>query len=234
MKTQLNKIKETAKLFLRLPIQLDENLHPLLCIHHPFLSSGVTCIDGELVDLISAPEKFEEYCKGIEKVIDDENTDLYHVYALLRAPYRLTFLKYCEPFLSSEDLAKLFADAWVSTENPNQDVNCSIRYLIKMFKRCDKKHLMTEEDYKVYEQLPETFTIYRGVAVDRNPKGISFTQNLSTAKWFAHRFDREDKKGYIQVATANKKNVLAYFNTRDEDEIVYDNTKLQFSIYEEV
>jgi hypothetical protein len=103
-----------------------------------------------------------------------------------------------------------------------------------MFKKCDKKYLMTDEDYQVYEQLPETFTIYRGVAVGRNPKGLSWTQNLETAKWFAHRFDQKDKKGYIQIGTAKKENVLAYFNTRNEDEIVYNSRRLQISIYEEV
>jgi Cys-tRNA synthase (O-phospho-L-seryl-tRNA:Cys-tRNA synthase) len=93
---------------------------------------------------------------------------------------------------------------------------------------------MTEEDYEVYQSLPETFTIYRGVAVGRNPKGLSWTQNLETARWFAHRFDREDKKGYIQMGMAKKEDVLAYFNTRNEDEIVYNSRRLQISIYEEV
>lgn len=232
METNLSKIKETAKLFLHLPIQLDENLHPLLCVHHPFISSCTTCIDHELVNILESPERLQDYNKHMEEEID--SGDLCKIYMLIRAPYRLTFLKHCEPYLSPKDLAEYFADAWVSTENPNQDVNCPINYLIKMFKKCDKKHLMTEEDYQVYEQLPETFPIYRGVAVGRNPKGLSWTQNLKTAQWFAHRFDREDKKGYIQMGMAKKEDVLAYFNTRNEDEIVYNSRRLQISIYEEV
>ena len=77
---------------------------------------------------------------------------------------------------------------------------------------------MTEEEYEIYNNLPETFTVYRGVASGRNAKGMSWTQNLEVAKWFANRFNC-GKKGYIQQATANKKDVLAYFNRRDEDEI---------------
>lgn len=231
METDLNKIKDIAKMFLRLPIKPDEQLHPLLCVHHPIISSCTVSLRGEIINILESPEKLQEFNKYMDEEID--NSDLYRIYVLIRAPYRLTFLKYCEEYLSSKDLAELFADAWVSTENPNQDVNCSIPYLIKMFKKCDKKHLMTEEDYKVYESLPETFPIYRGVAVGRNPKGISWTQNLKTAKWFAHRFDREDKKGYIQAGIAKKKNVLAYFNTRGEDEIVYNNRKMDIYIVEE-
>ena len=232
METNLNKIKDTAKLFLRLPIQIDDFLSPLLCVHHPFLSSCTVFVNHEVFNILESPEKLQEYNAYMDKEID--NGDLYKIYVLIRAPYRLTFLKHCEPYLSEKDLAELFADAWVSTENPNQDANCSIHYLVKMFKKCDKKYLMTEKDYEVYQSLPDEFTIYRGVAVGRNPNGLSWTQNLDTAKWFSHRFDREDKQGYIQMLTAKKDRVLAYFNTRGEDEIVYNSRGLKISIYEEV
>jgi hypothetical protein len=177
------------------------------------------------------PEALANYQNIMTKQID--KSDLTGIFMLLRKPYHLAFLKYCYPYLSEKDMAEYFAHAWVNTENPNQDVNCPLSYLIRMFKKCNKKYLMTEEDYAVYEALPETFTIYRGVAVGRNPKGLFWTQNLKTAKWFAHRFDRGDQKGYIQAGIAEKKHVLAYFNTRNEDEIVYNTPKLKISILEE-
>jgi hypothetical protein len=232
MKTQLNNIKDMAKMFLRLPIKTDKKLPQIICVYHPFIASSVIHINGEFVDIMENPEKLQDFYNIMDNEID--SGDLYRIYALVRRPYRLTFIKHCEPYLSSKDLAELFADAWVSSENPNQDINCSIPYLTKMFKKCDKKHLMTEEDYQIYEQLPETLTLYRGVAVGRNPKGLSWTQNLKTAKWFAHRFDNDNEKGYIQMTTAKKEDVLAYFNTRNEDEIVYNSRKSKISIYEEV
>ena len=73
-----------------------------------------------------------------------------------------------------------------------------------------------------------------GVAVGRNPQGLSWTQNLETAKWFANRFNTDTKKGYVQVGIAKKEHVLAYFNTRGEDEIVYNSKKLDISILKEV
>lgn len=231
METNLNKVKDTAKLFLHLPIQYDKSISPLLHVYHPFISSCIVSVNHEMFDIIQQPEKLFEYNKHMEEMID--SGDLCRIYVLINKPYRLAFLKHCEPYLSEKDLAEYFADAWVSSENPNQDANCSISYLTKMFKKCDKKYLMTEEDYQVYEALPETFTIYRGVAVGRNPKGLSWTQNLKTAKWFVHRFDKPDKQGYIQTCTAKKDDVLAYFNTRGEDEIVYNSRKANISILEE-
>lgn len=233
MKTNLTEIKNIAKFFLHLPIKVDENLPPMLCVHHPFLSSCIVNTKSlEMVDVLNNPNALKEYNNFMESEINKSN--LYKVYTFIRKPYRLTFIKYCEPYLSEKDLAELFADAWVSSENPNQDANCSISYLTKMFKKCNKRYLMQEEDYKVYQSLPDVFTIYRGVAVGRNPKGLSWTQNLGTAKWFAHRFDTNKQKGYIQVTTAKKENVLAYFNTRDENEIVYNSDKLEISILKEV
>lgn len=218
METNLNEIKNMAKFFLYQPIKTVENLSPKLCVYHPFLSSSIVSIDSsEIVDILDNQEALEKYRKCMENEID--NSNLYRVYILIRKSYRLTFIKYCEQYLSEKDLAELFADAWVSSENPNQDANCSISYLIKMFKKCNKRYLMQEKDYEIYQ-----------VAVNRNPEGLSWTQNLETAKWFAHRFDTNEKKGYIQTAIAKKEDVLAYFNTRNEDEIVYNSNKLEITI----
>lgn len=235
MTTNLDAVKDVAKMFLYLPIKTDENFSPLLCVHHPFLSSSIVTIPSKglnMVDVLQDSEALTEYQTFMESQIDDG--DLHKVYGLVRKPYRLTFIKYCEQYLSDKDLAELLADAWVSSENPNQDANCSIPYLVKLFKKCNKEYLMQPEDYAIYESLPNEFPIYRGVAVGRNPKGLSWTQNLKTAKWFASRFNTDTKQGYVQTGIAKKEEVLAYFNTRGEDEIVYNSKKLDITILKEV
>lgn len=234
METNLNEVKNVAKNFLHLPIYEDEKIPSQMFVYHPFLSSSIVILPGDesdLVDLLEQPERLEDYYRFIEEEID--KGDLHKIHFLIRAPYRLAFIKQCEQYLSEKDFAELLADAWVSSENPNQDANCSISCLIKMFKRCNKKYLMQEKDYEVYKSFPDTFNIYRGVAVGRNPKGLSWTQNLETAKWFANRFNRGTKKGYVQMGIAKKEHVLAYFNTRNEDEIVYNSKKLDISILRE-
>lgn len=111
-------------------------------------------------------------------------------------------------------------DAWVTEENPNMDINCSLKESVQFFKKANKELLMEPKDYEVYKAFPETLTVYRGVAVGRIEKGLSWTANKETAEWFAHRFDNENEKGYVQSMTVSKKDILAYFNTRGEDEIV--------------
>lgn len=232
METNLDEIRQVAKLFLHLPVKEAKGIPPMICVYHPFLTSSIVRTESGYVDIYENPEALKKYNTYMENEI--EKADLCRLYVLIRGSYRLTFLKYCEPYMSEQDLAEYFADAWVASENPNQDANCTIPYLVKMFKKCSKEHLMIESDYEIFKALPETFTIYRGVAVGRNPKGLSWTPSLEKAKWFAQRFDTEDKKGYIQMATAKKEDVLAYFNTRGEDEIVYDSRKLEISVLEEV
>lgn len=226
MNTDINKIRDMAKVFLYLPIQEADNLPSFICVHHPIFSSSVVPFHEDMLDLYNKKD-LERYNKHIVNMIDKSN--LLSIYMLIRKPYRLTFLKYCESYLSEKDFSELFADAWVSSENPNQDANCGISYLIKAFKRCNKIYLMQKEDYEIYMSLPDTFQIYRGVAVGGNPKGLSWTRNLEKAQWFANRFNTDNEKGYVQTTIANKNNVLAYFNTRNEDEIVYDSRKSKIS-----
>lgn len=86
--------------------------------------------------------------------------------------------------------------------------------------QCDKKVLMSKEDYNVYAALPKEFTVYRGVAVGRNPDGLSWTRDKETAFWFSKRFDHDAEIGYVKQAITQKKNVLVYFNSRNENELV--------------
>jgi hypothetical protein len=142
------------------------------------------------------------------------------VYMIIRKSYRLTFLSFIKSYLSKEDFAHLLADAWVSSENPNQDTNVSVAKAARWFREADKETLMRSEDYEVFKNLPDKVTAYRGVAVGRNPKGLSWTQNYDKAKWFANRFNEKNKVGYIEMIEVDKSKVLAYFNTRDEDELI--------------
>lgn len=214
--TDLNGVKETALSFLNIDIK-ETPISPII-VDHPIFESGIIALGSEVINILTLD--------GLKKVNDSytkkikSSKDLFSVYIIIRRAYRLTFLKYIKPYLSIEDFSKLLADAWVSSENPNQDVNCSLSLLTRWFKESDNQILMDEEDYEVYCNLPDQFQIYRGVAVGRNPKGLSWTPNYEKAVWFSKRFDREDKKGYVQAATVKKEKVLAYFNTRGEDEIV--------------
>ena len=133
-----------------------------------------------------------------------------------------------------KEISKILGDAWVRSENPNGDANVSKRELLSMFKQADKKALMTEEDYKRWESLDDTLTVYRGVTSHnaKNIKALSWALDEKTAEWFAHRFD---ENGTIYEAQINKKDVYAYFGERGESEVIVDPKGLQnITMVEEV
>lgn len=131
---------------------------------------------------------------------------------IVREPYWLTWLWLNNPYLDKSTFSELFGEAWVSVENSNGDANVKQKTLITWFKYADKKHLMTEEELAVYENLPDTFTVYRGLSSLSNKKGISYTKSLNVAKFFANRFKTDGFTPIILKAEIHKKYALAYFN----------------------
>lgn len=179
-----------------------------------------------MVNILENKEAFAQWRTLMFNLIDNTTT-VEKIFIMVRDPWKLTFLKYCKPNIDTDLFVALFAEAWVFFENPNGDANCSIKELITWFKRCSKDILREQEDFEVYNSLPDEFEVYRGVSRGRNPRGLSWTRNLEKAKWFAHRFDSKEEKGYIQKVFIRKENVLAYFNTRNEDETVVDSNAIK-------
>lgn len=236
--TNIEAIKENVSLpFLDLDIQ-PSNIP--FCVYHPYLESSTVQvpIDIELpmeveniafVDVLLDENGRKQWVWKMENVIHNA-TELFDLYIIVRKSYRLAFLKYAKEYMSLKDFSTYLADAWVSSENPNQDANCDIDMLISWFQQADKKTLMVAEDYKVYTSLPDELNIYRGVALGREPNGLSWTADLEKAKWFAHRYDRGNNQGYVEAAIVKKEDVLAYFNTRGEDELVVNVRNLEIEV----
>ena len=143
------------------------------------------------------------------------------VFFLLNKPYYLTFLKFTAPVLSQEDLGQLLAHAWILEECPNQDRNVSKRELLALFHSVPPELLMDEEEYAVYQSLEDPVTVYRGVTSynAKNIKALSWTLDRDTAEWFAYRFGEE---GTVYEAQIQKEHILAFFNGRNESEVVVD------------
>ena len=236
--TDLTEIKNNVSLpFLYLDI---EPTNIPFCVFHPYLETSTVAValdkskpmdshNMKIADILTDKEAYVQWREMTAEKIQNATT-IGKLYLMVRKSYRLTFVKYAKEYMSLKDFSTYLSDAWVSSENPNQDVNCSLDMLISWFKQADKKSLMNTEEYKVYDSLPDELRIYRGVTVGREPKGLSWTAELGKAKWFAHRFDRDDKIGYIETAIVKKEDVLAYFNTRDEDELVVNVRNLEMEV----
>ncbi len=134
-------------------------------------------------------------------------------------PYALTFLKFAEHHLSREDFSNILSDAWIRSENPNEDPNVDTGKLVSMFKNADRDILMDEDELNELELLDDEVTVYRGVTPynEKNIKAMSWTLSYETASWFANRFKQD---GTVYEATIDKAHILALFNGRNESEVI--------------
>ena len=84
---------------------------------------------------------------------------------------------------------------------------------------------MSEEERQFLAQLPESITIYRGgsLAEHKSKKyGISWSLGKKIAEQFADVKVIIDKKEMMVIEKQiNKADVIAYFNERQEEEIIY-------------
>ena len=223
-KTDIEKLRSLAIDFLCLEPEIVEEI-PVFIMHPFFESRFVMNNRGETFDIFEDTNKFSALIEQYKTELKSASLD--KIFAIMMAKYHLAYLKYAKPHMSKNDFEKYLAFAWVHSENPNKDINVSISELIKWFRNSDKNNLMEADEQKYYDSLPETVEIYRGVAVGRaESEGLSWTCNYDTAKWFSERFDRDDEKGYIIKAKIHKEDIFAYFNGRDEDEVLCDSSKI--------
>ena len=161
-----------------------------------------------------------------EKVIED-NFNLNRIFSSITKPYLLTFFKYCSPYLSEQDYAEYLNYVYISVEVILNNVNVSKKEIINFFINANKRYLMSEDDYEVFKAMPDTVKIYRGVRNEKYKCGISWTLSLEKARWFANRFSKD---GIVYECDIPKEYILAYFDSRNEAEIVVDVTNLRNKI----
>lgn len=218
--TDLDNVKILAKIFLEMEVVASE-WSPAI-VQHPFANSGFypcRSDDGNLrVIDITTPQGLKEWKKIMRERIDSI-TSIGELFLYVNKPYSMTFLKYVQHYLSPQDYAKMLAECWIREEQPNMNPSITKTELTNMFKRADKKFLMSEREYKKWQDLPEKLTIYRGVTEynGKNIRALSWTTNYDTAKWFAGRYG---EKGKVYQAEIDKKHILAYIDQRWESEII--------------
>ena len=219
--TNIPQIKETLKLLFD-AVEIEPLLGGLV-MQHPFSNNPiVNTMEKGIVNLFEKDKEKENliaWRSTVYKLIDKTDS-LMGLFLLLDKNWRLTALKYTKEDMSLKDFSEMLSAAWIMAENPNGDINVSINTLIHWFRQADKHVLMDDEDYKVWEELPEEMTLYRGISQNHNPKGLSWTKNIETAEWFKNRFKNSDN--YMLKANVKKEDMICYLNSRGEDEIVVD------------
>lgn len=218
--TNLDECKELGiVLNYSVPIIPDAQI-PFIC-SHPFTNSMFAVVDGELKDL-SVSKNANDFLSMIKDMIHKADS-LEQIFMHLNKSYYLTYFRLICNYLSDKDFARWLSYSWISEENPNQDVNAPLSICISWFRKSVKQYLMNKEEFAYYKALPNVIKVYRGVGQNRNPDGLSYTVNKDEAIWFANRWGGEDN--YLIEIDVPKKYVLAYFNSRNEEEIVVNTSK---------
>lgn len=221
-KTDLDGVKSVAKGLVMVDIHLTE--YSPVVVQHPFTSSGVTAAPSEdglrLLDITKNEDDLRAW-QGYMKGLIDNSTNAYQIYMMVNKPYALAFLSLSESHLSKNDFSEILADAWIRSETPNLDKNFVKNDLVAMFKKADKAVLMDGEEREQFDDFDDTITVYRGVTSynAKNIRALSWTTDYKTAEWFAHRFDED---GTVYEAQISKEHILAFFNGRNESEVIVD------------
>ena len=221
-KTDLDGVKFVAKGLVMVDIHLTE--YSPVIVQHPFTTSGVTAVPSEdglrLLDITKSEDDLRAW-QGYMKGLIDNATNAYQIYMMVNKPYALAFLSLSECHLSKKDFSEILSDAWIRSENPNLDKNFVKNDLVAMFKKADKAVLMDGEEREQFDDFDDTITVYRGVTSynAKNIRALSWTTDYKTAEWFAHRFDED---GTVYEAQISKEHILAFFNGRNESEVIVD------------
>ena len=220
--TNMVGVRSVAKALLMLDIHLTD--YSPVIVQHPFTASGIVAVPTEngltMLDITQGDENLSAW-RGLMVKQIDQARNAYHVYMMLNKPYALSFLSLAEPHLSQKDFSEILADAWIRSENPNMDKNFVKKNLVDMFKKADKSILMDGEEKEQFDSFEDTVTIYRSVTSynAKNIKALSWTTDYQTAEWFAHRFGED---GTVYQAQIGKEHILAFFNGRNESEVIVD------------
>jgi hypothetical protein len=102
------------------------------------------------------------------------------------------------------------------------------KFLLKLLftsKKPFREFLMNKEDKNLFDTFPEELTIYRGCSlseIESKDYRFSWTLSKDVANFFAFEYHRNKNTecGVVEL-TVKKEKLLAYFNGRQEEEIIF-------------
>lgn len=218
----LDLIIQTALNLLDLPIN-KSNMDMLGFIHHPFFNSIFIPYKDEFIDIRKDTSKFKNCVNELKEHIKSENS-VSDIMLHITQPYQLLFFSLIEDYLDEQTFATLLKECYTKTEFPNCDVNVPVEDIREMFKTANKTLLMDADEVEIFNKLDNELTIYRGFYSNEYYDALSWTLDYDKAHFFARRFN--NTKGSIFQANIKKDDIYAYFECRNEKEIIVDYTKL--------
>ena len=148
---------------------------------------------------------------------------------------KFVWLCYKSKLISKDEFSKLLTKVYVSANIASGfRLFLSNKQIIDMFKYSNQKFLMNKIEFKKFNNLQDEITIYRSrsskIKGDNNIyNGISWTLKkevaLFFAKYHAERHGVEQK--YLIKGIIKKQFIYAFFNERNEYEIICDPMKVK-------
>jgi hypothetical protein len=183
-------------------------------IHHPFMVQYY--VPGE--DIARINNSYTAKRDYIAKVEAEGEWDTYM--CLHERAYRIDVFDGIKHRLSDmqywETLGWLYTDQeFVYNQWPK------LRRLLQS-PRPYRECIMPDEDRATFADLPDELTVYRGFNRG-NGSGWSWTLSEEIGLRFAHRFEeRGGSRPRLLVGTARKNDAIAYFGSRNEEELLID------------
>ena len=118
-------------------------------------------------------------------------------------------------------LRELLPSIWIDAEAPRH----VMRTALALFRATG---FVTDiEDGGAWALPKEPVTLYRGVGSQRAARGMSWTKAGGVAAFFARRYARAGRPGYIYETTVKPTAILGIFEGRGESEVVVNPRKLK-------
>ena len=200
----LTPVRETERPEPLLP-ELERYFHDRFLSHPLIVRSGVNRSRAAGIN-----QAFQEKKARSQQAFRDRDWRGYIF--LHERPYRFGALRRCisrNLFQDDETFNEAIREVWIDSENARQ---------IRLgWRSVWARARLLESERSVLAAMPELLTIFRGVRNRKAWRGVSWTLDVETARWFATRFS--DTRVLVSGAV-NREFIKAYLTERDESEVI--------------
>ena len=183
-------------------------------IKHPFsLMSRAESLVTEKDYRLTDPADYAAWKNEVCDYIDDSDTSAFELAELVTNPWKNYWMASILPYLAQNDLTSILISAWGSYDAPAVSTGGDFSALITYFQCADKKRLMNEKEYKIFENIPDKITLYRGYSMGYKA-GISWTDDKDVAVNFASKdlLGNKTEDGKLVSITIPKELCLAFYD----------------------
>ena len=142
---------------------------------------------------------------NITKMEHHSNFDLEYLFNIAPKYLKFPLFEIVEEQLTDREYWMYLAESYISMNTRNENL------IEKLFSsRSCRSEMMEEHELNVFNNLPDTFTVYRGCTAS-NFDGISWTISKEMAEKFAKRNSSlNQEEGIVREMIINKSQVAAY------------------------